>query len=381
MPANTSASMWERFAHALTIVLTMCVFAACMMVLLGVQQLSRSDWPLPLLLLPLWPAVVLVHELGHVMAASFSGSTILGMSVGPLWLQRRRHGIRFRWTRQPRNVGGMAMAVPDFSTTSANVRQQMLWFIAGGPLANLLVAVALLAWAWPKHGRWDEMVPAVVFVFALLNLLTGFVNLLPRKLLRATDGAQLAAWWTNSPLVVVQSRILRMYALSLRGVCASELAAEDIAELETSDMVGVRLFGSYIALRAAQQRADAQAFAAIMQRCRETVVVLDQTTYFSIRGLWTLCLVEEAFEQLCAGNAFGDEIDGVVLKTLPKYFSCRLSAARARAEGDVQCWASWMRKAARDADGVFDIATRIEEPRLLARIAKPLDRPVIPVGA
>lgn len=51
-------------------------------------------WPPLLLLAPTTVLVIVVHELGHVLAALAVGARVLGMGVWPLWFARRRRGLR-----------------------------------------------------------------------------------------------------------------------------------------------------------------------------------------------------------------------------------------------------------------------------------------------
>ena len=90
----------------------------------------------------LWPpvlyAVIAIHELGHVAAGKIVGMRMEGIVVGGLALHRA--GERWRVSFHPRSLGpqGFAMCVPDKKPLE---RERVAWFVAGGPIASLLLAL------------------------------------------------------------------------------------------------------------------------------------------------------------------------------------------------------------------------------------------------
>ena len=331
----------------------------------GVRHPYVAGMPLVLLLIPLLAAAVLVHESGHLIAAASAGLRVLGVSLGPLHIERRRHGVRLHWRARRRGVAGMAFAVPDFSK---DVRRQMLAYVAGGPLANLLVAAPCLLAAWPISGHAFTAPQAAIFAFGLLNATMGLANLVPYRHTHFSDGLLLERWWRGGDAVGSGLKQLRSFDQSLRGVLASEMPLEQIAEMESDPAIGMRFSGSYLALRAAQQRGDQHAFAAIMARCERELAGADKATYAAMRPFWAYFQIEQSFENALSGDSFRHDIDPACLRALLPYFRDRLAAAEALARRDEREFRNALARSERDAEGAFDAATRRAEAQLRDRM-------------
>lgn len=268
----------------------------------------------------------------------------------------------------------MTYAVPNFAK---DVRRQVLFFTAGGPLANLLVAAVCLSVAWPAHHRMLTALSASIFVFGLLNATTGLANLVPIRRHYASDGWLLRRWWEGGEDVAAMRRALQVYEQSLRGVLASEIPTRQVEALQADAELGTRMLGHYVALRAAQERGDKRAFATIFELGARELADADKQTYEALRPLWTLFLIEQAFENACAGDQLRPDIDPAVLRMLPSHFTHRLRAAQAWASDDELTWRDALTKAERDAEGSFDHATRRAEAALLQRIRVPRANPAM----
>jgi hypothetical protein len=338
------------------------IFAA-MLVLVGAEPPGAV--PLLLLWFLLVLAGVALHELGHLTGAAFAGAHILGASIGPLYFERRRRGVRIQWRRSPRGLAGMAFAVPD---TSKPIRRQMLAYVAAGPLANVLAAAicVTLVWGIPYQAQtWGQ---AAYLAFGLLNAAMAVANLLPVRNAHASDGWQLARWWRSGEDVQKAERVLYAMNQSLRGVIASEFPSEQLAWFESNTEIGMRFWGRYIALRAAQQRGDDRAFAGMLERCEQELADADRATHDALRELWAYFQIEQAFEHACGADIGAPQIDPLLLGKMQPYFRHRLAAAQARARGDEATCRREIAKALRDVDGVYDAATRRAEPVLLERV-------------
>lgn len=320
-----------------------------------------------LLIAPLFLGVVIVHELGHVLAAAASGATVLGFGVARCWIVRRRHGIRIRWHAAMRGTAGMAFAVP---TTRRDIARQMILFASGGPLANLVCAAIALPLAWPFGGYPQGAWQASGLSFGLLSLVIGVVNLLPTGKHHVSDGSMIAAWWRSDPSLESSRRMLAAYDASLRDVLASEMPPGEIEALESDAGIGVRFLGHYLALRAAQQRGDRAGFAALLERCREELSGIDAPTYAALRSTWALFLVEESFERACAGIRSAPDVDPSLLRRVPLSLRLRLDAANALAVGDLSRFDRLLGKARTEAHGEFDAAARRAEAALHDRLAE-----------
>lgn len=323
----------------------------------------RDTWPPVLLIAPIAVLVVVVHELGHVLAALAVGARVLGMGVWPLWIARRRRGVRLHWGMSMRGTAGLALAIPSFQR---DLPCQMIAFAAGGPLANLVAAA--LAFAWWFAGPASPIVAASAFAFAVLSLATGIGNLLPFRAPHSSDGATILAWCRNGAELDSSRRVLATYDASLRGVLASEMVDKDIAAFESDDAIGLRFFGRYMALRAAQQRGDEADFGAVMQRCRADLDGVDPVTYAALRPLWCAFLIEEAFERACAGQVSRIDVEVGVLSRIARAVRLRLDAANALAGGEFDAFERLLRQAREETEGEYDASARRAEAALHQRL-------------
>ena len=109
--------------------------------------------------------LVTFHEFGHYWVARRCGVKVLRFSVGfgkPLWSRRDRHGTEFALAAIP--LGGYVKMldeaegeVPPSQREQAFNRKsvwQRIAVVAAGPLANIVLCVALL-WAMFVIGKQD----------------------------------------------------------------------------------------------------------------------------------------------------------------------------------------------------------------------------------
>jgi len=107
---------------------------------------SHLDWwrqtgihPLVLVasILPAFYLALLVHELGHLGAGLAAGFRFLSLSWGRLVLCRAPQRLRLRWLPEAEPYGGLCACLP---VDDGRLRWRYALFIAGGPLASLLLA-------------------------------------------------------------------------------------------------------------------------------------------------------------------------------------------------------------------------------------------------
>ncbi|KPY97651.1 hypothetical protein ALO43_200562 [Pseudomonas tremae] len=92
---------------------------------------------------------MIVHEGGHYLGARLHRMPVLMMRFAAVEVQVRRRNWRIRWSPQvkDRRLGGYVMAAANLELPP---RQQMLWVVLMGPMANLLVGLA--SWGgWLVH--------------------------------------------------------------------------------------------------------------------------------------------------------------------------------------------------------------------------------------
>lgn len=118
--------------------------------LIGVAIVFLPGFLVPhgLVLLALVPAfffAVLLHELGHLATGLIAGLSFRKLLVGALMLTHEDRGYRLRFAGKGVMAGGLTVMIP---RGPAEIRQKYLLFVAGGPVATLLLflPVALLPW-------------------------------------------------------------------------------------------------------------------------------------------------------------------------------------------------------------------------------------------
>lgn len=162
-----------------------------------------------------WIAVV-VHECGHLVAGLSVGWRFDLLVIGPLRLGRESDGrVRLGWSRDPAMFGGAGGTTP-MSTTG--LRQAMAVFVAGGPLASLLLALAAhlaLIELPATHGA-----PAILLGWLrLISGGIGVVNLAPMANGPfVTDGLRLLRVLGHGPQGAREMALLALSALEARGV-------------------------------------------------------------------------------------------------------------------------------------------------------------------
>jgi hypothetical protein len=320
-------------------------------------------------------AAVVLHEGGHALAVVCTGARIIHIGAGPVFIERRLHGFRLRLRSPVAGTAGSVMAVPDMAR---GLRRQMLWIFSGGPLANALAAALCLPLAWPWGQSWRQMLLAepgdwmLWLAFGALNAALALGNLIPLRGISLTDGLQFLNWWRNAPSVEPHRRVMQAFDQSLRGMTAAELPPDQIAWFETCTDTPPRFFGRYMALRAAQQRGDQAAFAAVLARCEDELQNMLAQERKALQQLWAAFQIEQAFEAICQGTAAPPPIPRALLRNFSPYLSLRLTAAQAWASGDAAGCRRAIEKAERDLRGELDAAARNAEPLLLDRLRQRL---------
>ena len=155
-------------------------------------------------------AVLLIHELGHLMVGAMVRFRFGMIGVGPLGLSRSGDGFRLRWLPVSQ-WGPFAMAYP---TTPGRIRTRVAWYIAGGPLASLSLAVGA-AWVTGEFSlRGMSGLAAVlsgaVFV-ATMQPFAGTGIGIP------SDGARLFSLVRGAPNATASAALLALEGATLAG--------------------------------------------------------------------------------------------------------------------------------------------------------------------
>lgn len=136
--------------------------------------------------------VILIHELGHLIAGWAVGFRFSSFSVGPFLLHSEYSTLKFRLVRGLPFLGMAGMHVQGVS----RMRRRLLIMTIAGPGANFIsvpVTVLLVNYVFPNIGRSWMSIPAAQFAF--LSLLTGMMSLIPMG--GISDGARISMLLTS----------------------------------------------------------------------------------------------------------------------------------------------------------------------------------------
>jgi hypothetical protein len=141
-----------------------------------------------------------VHELGHAVLGNWQGFQLQWLTVGPFRWQREGKQIRVRWNTSLAAAGGLLVSVP---RGDHQLRRRYLRFVAGGPLASLLLAsVALSGYGLLATPAFRQPLGFSLVMTATVSGAIALVTLLPLHLGGfASDGARLLTLWEGGRLV------------------------------------------------------------------------------------------------------------------------------------------------------------------------------------
>jgi hypothetical protein len=207
----------------------------------------------PILLFMLWISTI-VHELGHLLAALLMGLRIQEIVIEPLQIVRKGRAVRFRLAFSQR--AGHVIAYP---RDANRIRLRMMVFIAGGPVANLLVSLGCLVLASWVDSASPPLVPSTDLSywldFAVLTNVACFVaNLMKGKSGQIpSDGSQLHAYQIPGSRAEFGLLRLTLNDLMLSGTRPSAWNASLVERMLTlrdgsPDDLSANLLGYYHAL-------------------------------------------------------------------------------------------------------------------------------------
>jgi hypothetical protein len=157
-----------------------------------------------------------LHECGHLAAGKLMGYRFRLLALGPLWIVRSPAGLRIYWRWSPIFWGPMAAAMPKSADRYAS---RIAWYIAGGPVASVIVAIAALVVSQLTHGesrlflRTLALASTCVFVATSQPYGTGIGV--------ASDGGRLLRYATDREAALNVAAAMTLEALEAEGVVAS----------------------------------------------------------------------------------------------------------------------------------------------------------------
>jgi hypothetical protein len=156
-------------------------------------------------------AAIFIHELGHAIVGSLVGMRFILLTTGPLKIVVEDGRMRLRFNPQPGLWGGLTLLVP---RDPREMSAQLLPMIAGGPAANLLLAVACGA----AYLLWSQPRPTVLMELALISGAFCLITLIPNRTGGyASDGAQLLTLQKDPEDAEIRIVLSTLAGLSMSG--------------------------------------------------------------------------------------------------------------------------------------------------------------------
>ena len=253
---------------------------------------------------------ILIHELGHWWCARLAGMKVVRMRVAHVEVMALRRGVKLRWRR--RMKGEAAGAVVAFADPAKPGRMRQIAFMAGGPAANALAAVAFWLASWPlSRVPWGWVaVPA-----AMMNLAFSAGNLIPRASARPTDGMWLWRLFRGR-LQAFEAPQYRIIALTLFGRTAERLPEDDLAALEAQPFP-VSLVAAWFRLKARMNRGEWAEAASMREAVEASLAAADAKPLAAVRSLIACVRTELAFAHAMHARDASGLADGL----MPAYAS------------------------------------------------------------
>lgn len=172
--------------------------------------------------------VILIHELGHALAAWVTRRRVHMICVFPIAYLFKARKFTLLPKQNMGDVGGFVLAMPE---PSDDGRRGEALYVLGGVLANL--ATSAVTFATISTRLLGRNFDPFVGTFALLSLVVAIVNLLPiwGPGLARTDGAHLIdliRGRRNPP----RDRLVRLIAMQIDGVPPAKWNPDLIAQIE-----------------------------------------------------------------------------------------------------------------------------------------------------
>jgi hypothetical protein len=211
------------------------------------DQLSQAC----ILLLPAMYVAILIHELGHFVAAQVVGFRWREFAVGPVILRREAGGIRWHFAASRFLAGGQVQAVP---RSAEGLRRRFLILLAGGPVATALVFAVL---PLLTRGPWTTALGLANLLCALTSWLPyytgGYVTDAKAMLLLRSEGDGFAT-------------LLYIVALDSQGVAPRAWDAGKLTQLETAADAPLAAMAAVLMLACALDRRDPDAIVAATEK-------------------------------------------------------------------------------------------------------------------
>ena len=253
------------------------------------------------------------------------------VTVGPFRWQREAKQIRLRWNTNLAAAGGLTISIP---LGDHQLRRRYLRFVAGGPLASLLLAsVALSGYVLLSTPAFNAPLGFCLVMTVTMSGVIALATLLPLHSGGfASDGARLLTFWRGGPASQLELAVLMVTSHSVAGTRPRQLPLAALqAALPLSDTLPFKPYIYHYLYLAALDSGQVVQAAHYLTAYRERIPQLPAALHETV---WSeAAFFAAAFTQdLPAAYAFQQQAISSVLTASDIAF--RVAAAQARLRGD-----------------------------------------------
>lgn len=197
--------------------------------------LELPTWPVSILSMILAVTLsVFVHEAGHLIAGLTQKFRFLMFSVGPFKIDKMDGNLKPGINKNLNVAGGLTLMIPKSENYKRN---ELAWFIAGGPIASLLLfitgtALALSLYTFAEIEGNINYTVYFSWLTAIISLLLFVTSIIPEQGAGLeSDGHQLLDLFTGGDLARIKQFVMQLSASSWSGTRPKDLDANKLYHL------------------------------------------------------------------------------------------------------------------------------------------------------
>jgi Zn-dependent protease len=308
-----------------------------------------------------WLGSIAIHEMGHVLGARSVGMTPFALQIGPLSWWSRSDGWRMRLARPNRHLSGIVLC---HVNADRPLKGQLIRMLVCGPAANLLFALLL---AGAGIILWPAGTAAFLCGLAAFNASIGLANLLPRQSRSMdNDGLQLLRWLRGRDESAPEFHLLRLNAMSIKGVTAECLPPSLIDELGNVPQTGP-VFRLWFRMKAHQNLGE---WASAVEACDAFENEIEQMPADCVKQLDAFIRqirTEAVFSAAMASGVLAEPLDRHIDRELDWHCPAlrpRCRALMAALAGDCPATLRHLVASERKMARSLDLAWRVSEARI-----------------
>jgi len=168
--------------------------------------------------------VVLIHETGHLIAGKAVGFSFYMITVGPFKIQKFGTHLRPGINKHLNISGGLTLMLPQESDPDDS---KMYWYIAGGPLASIIVGIfstAVLVITVVPEISAPAFLNYALFVTGFLSFIIGFISIIPTNSMTfSSDGSQLIDLYRGGEKAVMKQQMMSIFVKMWNGTRPREI--------------------------------------------------------------------------------------------------------------------------------------------------------------